>query len=81
MVELPDMALPRPLRRPVVSAGATEMGFQLNFKTAKKICVCNLAAPMRPRFARALTLLKIRGRRESRVPIAPMGPVQQKARG
>jgi hypothetical protein len=35
----------------------------------------------RPSFASSWTLFIIGGRRESRVPIAPMGPVQQKARG
>jgi hypothetical protein len=34
-----------------------------------------------PEFCIFIALRKSRGRREGRVPIAPMGPVQQKARG
>jgi hypothetical protein len=35
----------------------------------------------RPSFAFGFTLFEYGGRRESRVPVAPVGPVQQKARG
>jgi hypothetical protein len=56
-------------------------GFRFNFQTAEGICVCVLAATNARALRHVLTLSPKRGRRESRVPIAPVGPVQQKARG
>ena len=76
----PGSGYAKGLRRGAQARDDVGRGSDLNFNQRKDVSLHSRGA-LRPRFALASALSLNRGRRESRVPVAPVGPVQQKARG
>jgi hypothetical protein len=64
-----------------IETGDRHPNFRFQFSDSREDMRPHSRGAMRPRFGRICCPSQNRGRRESRVPIAPMGPVQQKARG